>query len=40
MLDRRRWHRVDESEKARDDARNLTLFEWASELLMENEEQS
>jgi hypothetical protein len=30
---------LDESEKAREDARNLTLLEWAKELLLEEEGQ-
>lgn len=29
---------LDESEKAREDARNLVLLEWAKELLLESEE--
>jgi hypothetical protein len=29
---------TDESRKVREDARNLMLFEWARELLMENKE--
>ena len=29
---------LDESEKVREDVRNLILFEWARELLLENKE--
>jgi hypothetical protein len=30
---------LDESEKLREDARNLMMFEWARELLLEGESQ-